>query len=249
MLVTGILCVVLAQTDPAAIDDLLRRAKNEYAYGNYDQAVARLHELLYPMKLTTDEQEIEARKYLGLAYYLLGKKDEASQEFGKLLFRSPDYELDPYAIAPPVIELFEKVRQKLKPELDGIRQRKSDDALAAMKPGTVRIIEQSFFEKSEFATLMPFGAGQFQNGDYVLGTVFALSEIVLLAINIGAYLWATSYGPEYREDNIAARTAVQRLTIAQYAAASLFGVVWSVGVFKARLPELPAGASRAAAHA
>src|SRR5262245_28292469 len=70
---------------PLSVVDTLRRAKNEYAYGNYAPAVELLRGLLYPMRLYSDEQVIEARRYLGLALYLLDRRAEAQDEFTKLL--------------------------------------------------------------------------------------------------------------------------------------------------------------------
>lgn len=221
---------------PPDTDDQLRRAKNEYAYGNYAQAIEQLNALLYPMRLATDEQVIEARKYLGLCYYLTGKVSLASEEFKKLLYLSPDYELDPYAIAPPVIELFELVREKHKPELDAIRQRKTDELIKSpTQQGFKRTITERTIERSDFATFMPFGVGQFQNGDYGWGAFFAVSELAFLAVNVGAYLWASSYGPTYYDNRDDIRQRVQLLTVAQYASAGLLGVTWSLGVFHARL--------------
>ena len=55
----------LAQT--AAIEDVdaeLRRAGNEYAYGNYEEAILQLQNLLYPMRLTSEQQVLEARELL-----------------------------------------------------------------------------------------------------------------------------------------------------------------------------------------
>jgi len=229
---------LLAQppADPGDVESQLRRAKNEYAYGNYEQAATQLRALIYPMTLTRDEQVIEARKYLALSYYLLGKNAAAAEELTKLLYLSPDFQFDPYAIAPPVIEFLEIIRDKLKPELDAIRQRKSDDKLlASSRVGFVRIVEQTFYERSEFATLMPFGVGQFQNGDAGLGVSFALGELALLGANLGAYLWTTSLGDYSAAD----RRLAQSLTIAQYASAGLFGLLWSFGVFQARLNFAP----------
>ncbi len=245
MVYLGVLATALfAQTaapqanTPAQVEDLLRRAKNEYAYGNYDQAAEQLKGLLYPMRLTTDEQVIEARKLLGLSHYLRGDKEEAQEEFGKLLYLSPDYELDPYSIAPPVIELFESVRKKLQPSLDAIRQRKSDEKLGeATALGMRRVIENTVVERSDIATLLPFGAGQFQNGDVGWGVAFAVSELALLTANIGAFLWANSITP--RADQPAKRRFKDALVVTQYGAAALFGVTWSIGVVQARLRFVP----------
>ncbi len=217
----------------------LRRAKNEYAYGNYTTAVGGLTGLLYPMRLTTDEQVIEARKVLALSYYLLGKLEPAREEFKKLLFLSPDYELDPYTIAPPIIDVFETVRLQLKPELDAIRQRKSDQQMGLpTQVGFRRVIETRITERSDFATLLPFGVGQFQNGDVGWGVFFAALELTLLSVNIAAHMYANSVG-NYSPEQTERRLLVQRLTVAQYAALAMFGLSWSLGVFHARLHFAP----------
>jgi tetratricopeptide (TPR) repeat protein len=231
----------VAASEPETIDVevALRRAKNEYAYGNYAQAVEQLRALMYPMKLTSDEQVLEARKHLALSHYLLGQTQQAIEEFRKLLFLSPDFQLDPYTIAPAIIELFEDVRKQMKTELDAIRQRKSDEQLdAPSRRGFRRTVEVTISERSELATFMPFGIGQFQNGDTQWGSIFLASEVLLLAVNIGSYVWAASIG-DFHSEEPDKRLLIERLTISQYAAATLFGVAWSLGVVQARLNFVP----------
>jgi tetratricopeptide (TPR) repeat protein len=240
-----VLCTALAapaltppSTDPTDVEAVLRRAKNEYAYGNYEPAAEMLRGLLYPIRLSNDEQVIETRKYLALSYFLLGKFVAASEEFGKLLYLSPDFQLDPYTVPPPIIELLELVRTQRRPELDAIRQRKSDEkAQVAAQRGFVRHVEQTMFERSELGTLLPFGVGQFQNGEYGWGTVFAAGELALVGINIACYLVATSYGPTYSTTR--ERSIVDALTVGQYASLALFGITWSLGVYQARLSFQP----------
>lgn len=226
--------------DPSSadIEKQLRRAKNEYAFGNYDEAVARLRGLLYPMVLENDAQVIEARRYLALSYYLLGNLAQVETEFSKLLFLAPDYELDPFAIAPPVIDLFESLRQRLKPELDAIRQRQIDEKLARpSREGVRQIVETRITERSELSTFLPFGVGQFQNDDTELGIFFAATEAVLLAVNVGAYLYGRyGVGNGFSSDDA---DRVGMLTVAQYGSLALFGAVYSLGVFQARLNFVP----------
>jgi tetratricopeptide (TPR) repeat protein len=233
-----ILALGLRQSDPAAIEDALRRAKNEYAYGNYHDAIEQLRALLYPMKLTTDQQVIEARKYLALSYYLLDRLDEVGEEFAKLLHLSPDYQLDPYTVAPPVIDMFESIRRQLKPDLDIIRQLRSDKQIQEpIKPGVHREIERTITKRSALGTFLPFGIGQFQNGHTGWGITFAVSEALLLAVNIAAHLVAIyGVGDDYPAED---RTLVQVLTVTQYASLALFGFTWSLGVFHARLHFVP----------
>jgi hypothetical protein len=182
------------------------------------------------MKLSTDEQVIEARKYLALSEYLLGNAESVDEEFTKLLYLAPDHQLDPFTIAPPIIELFESVRKKLKPDLDVIRQRKTDAELQNTPPGLVKTVEIRYVEQSEVATLLPFGAGQFQNGHVGWGLAFAGIEAGLLATNVGAYLAAV---------NADRRDTARTWTIVQYVSAALFGITWSLGVFHARLHFVP----------
>ena len=128
-----------------------------------------------------------------------------------------------------MIEAFENVRRQLEPQLSEIRKQKINPTVAkpepVILPGPPQRIE--IVERSEFSTFLPFGAGQFQNGDNGLGTFFAVTEATLLALNIAAYFLAR-YSAESPE-------AIQRLMVLQYASATLFGVTWSIGVFEARL--------------
>ena len=221
---------MLAQTAPMAdVDAELRRAGNEYAYGNYEEAILQLQNLLYPMRLTSEQQVLEARELLGLCYYLTDRFEQVAAEFAKVLYLNPDHELDPFSIPPPVIEAFENVRRQLEPQLNEIRNQKVNPTVT--KPEPVKLpappTRIQIVERSEFSTFLPFGVGQFQNNETNLGIFFAATEATLLALNIAAYFLAR-YSAESPE-------AIQRLMVLQYASATLFGVTWSIGVFQARL--------------
>ena len=232
MLGTLLGLVILAQTvSTVDVDAELRRAGNEYAYGNYEEAILQLQDLLYPMRLSSESQVIEARELLGLCYYLTDRFEQVAAEFAKLLYLNPDHKLDPFSIPPPVIEAFENVRRQLEPQLDEIRQQKVNPTVTRIaKPHQKQLAAPSpiqIIERSDFATFLPFGVGQFQNGDKSLGVLFAGTEAALLALNIAAYFLAR-YSAESPE-------AIQKLMVLQYASATLFGVTWSIGVFQARL--------------
>lgn len=222
--------ILLAQTATTMdVDAELRRAGNEYAYGNYEEAILQLQNLLYPMRLTSESQVLEARELLGLCYYLTDRFEQVAKEFAKVLYLAPDHRLDPFSIPPPVIEAFESVRRQLAPQLDEIRKQKTNPTLTAPTDLTTipEPIAMQIIERSDFATFLPFGVGQFQNNDTGLGAFFAATEAALLAINIAAYFLAR-YSAESPE-------TIQQLMVLQYASATLFGVTWSIGVFQARL--------------
>jgi hypothetical protein len=236
LLVVALLAQPPDKPNGVSVDETLRRAVNEYAYGNYDTAIEQLRALLYPMRLVSDAQVIEARKYLALSYQLTDKPELMEEEFAKLLYLEPDYTLDPFSIPPSIIEAFEAIRTRLKPQLDAIRLRRveaSDGGTTASGP----VVSTTLIERNDIVTLLPFGIGQFQNGDDGWGLFFALSEVVLLGVNIGAYMYARyNIGDDYdRED----RGMVRALTVTQYASLAMFGIVWSLGIFQARLNFVP----------
>ncbi len=226
----------------SSADELLRRAINEYAYGNYGAAIDQLRALLYPMRLVSDSQVIEARKYLGLSYYLLSRPVDMREELEKLLYIDPDYQLDPFSIPPPIIDEFERIREQAKPQLDVIRLRRAEQSGNA---SAVRRIEASIPPTTGargVTSFLPFGVGQFENGDASMGLFFALTEAVLLGLNIAAYLYATyGIGDDYPSGD---HGLVRGLQITQYASLSLFALTWGIGVYHARLQVTPAIAPR-----
>lgn len=223
--------------DVTSADESLRRAINEYAYGNYGAAIDQLRALLYPMRLVSDSQVIEARKYLGLSYYLLNRPADMREELSKLLYVDPDYQLDPFSIPPAIIEEFERIREELRPQLDVIRLRRAEQS---GNTSAVRRIEQSVPNGGArgITSFLPFGVGQFENGDSSMGLFFALTEAILLGLNIAAYLYGTyGVGDDYAASD---HGLVRGLQITQYTALSLFALTWGIGVYHARLQITPA---------
>jgi hypothetical protein len=229
---------LLAAGPSTAVDPLLelQTGRNEYAYGDCAGAVARIKPLLQPLQLTQNSDLIEAHKVVGLCAMLADRTTEARLHFEEVLFLDPDYELDPFSIAPPTVAFFEDLKQKLKPQLDVIRRQRAEALLppesldSACTPAVQRVREHS-----EFATFLPFGIGQFQNGDTFMGIVFAAAEAALLAINISSHIYVRARGDYQPRD----AGTVQALIVTQYASAGLFGLAWSIGVLHARIHFVP----------
>ena len=238
MVLNLLLMGLLAQAPTLDIDETLRRAREDYTYGNYQASADKLSALLYPMQLRTDEQVIETRKLLGLSYYLLSNIKGAEEEFTKLLYLSPDFQLDPFSVSPPIIEKFEEIRTALKQDLDMIRLSRVAPKPESEEPPGLRIVEQRYVERTTLPLYFPFGLGQFHNGDVMLGSLFAGAHILLLAVNIGSYFWGRSmdgYSPKDKE-------TVENLSTAQFGSLTLFALSWGFGIFQAHLhfvPRLP----------
>ena len=69
-----------------SIEDTFRLGKNQFIHGQYDEAIASMNSLIYPLILDSEDDVIEARRVLAIAYYLTGRRQEATSEFTKLLY-------------------------------------------------------------------------------------------------------------------------------------------------------------------
>jgi tetratricopeptide (TPR) repeat protein len=191
----------LAHADP--LGDL-EKAHSAYVAHKYDEAETRLRALLDAKTgLLKDADNVaDARMYLGAVLVAEGKKDDASRVFEQLLLEKPDYEPDPLRVSLGSIDVFVDARSRLRDRLAALqaeRVRKVQDERAKIEAerqkAAVRLAmleklatEEVVIEKnSRWLALVPFGAGQFQNGQDVPGAVFLTGEVALgLGSIIGA---------------------------------------------------------------
>lgn len=99
--------LLLAMLTPVAgwgapVDDL-RRAKDHFEYGEYEEARRVAEALLSSNVLAADEHLIDANRIVALAY-LYGDRQDRQQKaqayFLQLLSIEPDYRLDPFFTPP-----------------------------------------------------------------------------------------------------------------------------------------------------
>jgi hypothetical protein len=174
----------------------LQRGKNAYDRGEFGRAVDIIHPLLYPEnRLQSDTQIILAHRVLGVAYLFEKKSAEAQSEFRRLLQMAPDYHFDPLLDPPEVVDFFNLVRKEYGKELAQLEARRRDmekarerDREACEKArGGPTVIEKRVGRNSFAVNLIPFGAGQFQNGQRNKGWAFLAVESVLGAASIAAF--------------------------------------------------------------
>ncbi len=173
-------------------------ARSAYEARDYERAVIYFEALVggEMPRLESPALVAEARKYLGAAYLFVGRRDAARQQFERLLRAEPDYILDPLRFPIDVQELFDSVRERLVLEHHQERER------TALEERAMRAEERArsliLFAEEEVTTavpnsrwlaLLPFGVGQFENGDPGLGWAFLLSETALAGTAIGAMIW------------------------------------------------------------
>ena len=191
------LLLALALATP---DADVKRARDRYEFGAYAEAVAAARDTLARYPDLPEPLAIETWRILGMAEFQLGDKASARSAFIHLLSIDPDQVLDPFLVPPPIVEFFDKVRADAEPELAPLRQQKqqlreqerlaeearrkllAEEMVRTGPPSKVILVQEHVY----LLNFLPFGVGQFQNGDTTKGIVIAVSQVVFGAVNIGA---------------------------------------------------------------
>ena len=191
------LLLVLALATPEAD---VKRARDRYEFGAYADAAGAAREVLTRNPGLPEPIALEAWRLLGLAEYQLGDKPAARDAFIHLLSIDPDQTLDPFLVPPPIVEFFDKVRADAEPELAPLRERKrqlqeqerlaeearrrllAEEQVRSGPPSKVVVVEEHVY----MLNFLPFGVGQFQNGDTTKGIIIAVAQVVFGAVNLGA---------------------------------------------------------------
>jgi len=205
--------VLLLGASPARADARaeLEKARAAYLARNYAEAEERLRALVDPKSGIREQAVVsQARMYLGAVLLAEDKKDQATETFEKLVLEDPTFEPDPLAFPGPVINAFIDVRAQLRERiraaaenaarLEAERKAREEAQRRAQAAWLERVKTMAGEEKitvrhSRLVAMLPFGAGQFQNGEPVLGWIFLGSEAALAAgtaITLPMYAYARS---------------------------------------------------------
>ena len=131
------------------------------------------------------------RMIRGASDMYLGKKADAIAQFEEILRSDPKFAPDPLAFPPGVLDEFKRTHDRLEKEaaakLAGDKQAKE---IAALRLELGKLIaryealkayareERVVTTHSRVIASLPFGVGQFQNGENALGVVFATTEAI-----------------------------------------------------------------------
>jgi hypothetical protein len=183
-----------AQKLAATPRETFDRGRTAFGRAEYKRAIEILHPLLYPEVLLDSEGEVvQAHRMLGVAHLFQSQPEEAKREFHKLLELRPDYRFDPLLDPQQVVDAFNAVVKEEETEISAIElRRKHRDAEVAARlqrearlhpPATTLV----YYERHSYLlSFVPFGAGQFQNGQRRKGWLFFGVETALAAISVGA---------------------------------------------------------------
>jgi tetratricopeptide (TPR) repeat protein len=185
----------LHQPEPRATPrEAFERGRTAFGRAEYKRAIEILHPLLYPEGLLDSEGEVvQAHRMLGVSYLFQNQPEEAKREFHKLLELRPDYRFDPLLDPQQVVDAFNAVVKEEETEISAIEKRRNrrDAEIAArlqrearLHPPATTIVR--YERHSYLLNFVPFGAGQFQNGQRRKGWWFLGVEAGLAAISVGA---------------------------------------------------------------
>jgi tetratricopeptide (TPR) repeat protein len=230
-LAVAIAIVAVAATAGAqSVDEQADFKKGRYAYASksYDDADALFRRMLDPVSGTLHDKVLinEARMYWGATLIAKGRKDDALAQFEALLQADPKYEPDPTVFPLAVGEVFidaqrinekKRIAAQLEAENREKQRREAEEAAKKAQVERLKQLERLASEEhvtdkhSRWIAILPFGVGQFQNGNGTLGWFFLATESLELAgslVAVGDYLFQL-------HDANAAYTSISAQNIAQ----------------------------------
>ena len=187
----------------------VEKARAAYLARNYAEAEERLRALVDPKTGLKDLSLLsQARMYLAAVLLAQGKREPGAEAFEKLILEDPSFEPDPLSFSGDVINTFFDVRAQLQERirqqaqnlarLEAEKRAHADEERRKQEAWLARIKQLATEEKitvhnSRVVALLPFGAGQFQNREPVLGWMFLVSESALVLgtmITVPLYIYA-----------------------------------------------------------
>lgn len=259
---------VPARADPRAD---LEKARAAFLARNWGDAEERLRALLDPKNGLKERSLVsQARMYLGASLLAQGKTEEAKDTFEKLVLDDPTFDPDPLSFPGEAINTFIDVRSSLLEQIRNAQQtalrlaaeRKAREEAEREKQRLwlEKVKAQAAEEKitvrhSRIVASLPFGAGQFQNGQPILGWAFLGTEVAAIAgtaVTYGMYLYARSReNEELRRPGGDVNQLVPQyhqraedLRLANLAFAGAFVGIAASGIIQAHLSFVPESAEK-----
>jgi hypothetical protein len=258
----ALLVLVLSSQARADEWDDFEQARAAYAAQTYPVAVERFEALVggdHP-SMQNETLVLESRKYLGAAYLFLGRRSDAEHQFALLLRQDASYQIDPTQFPQAVLEVFAAVRDRVDRELQeearlaeiaAREQRERELRLLLENEARIRELEALAGQEtvrtvnSRGLALLPFGVGQFRNGNRTLGRALAASESVLFAVGIGTFLaqqQLPAWDPYLADESVTERLrrANRALNYTNWIVGSAFGALVVFGLVEAQIRFKPA---------
>ena len=246
---------------PSAVE-AMNRARVTFEYGDYPQASRLLAALVEVGRFESASLRAEAYRLLGLSLFYQGRRGEAYSAFLEYLFLEPDAQLDPFYVPPAAVSFFEQVKKEAESKLLPIRAQKRGEQQARQKAASEEAdrrrqreleeerrklqqlspsVERRVVQREFWVSVMPFGIGQFQNGDRSLGIALATAEVIAGAASGGSALLIeqlrdANTGRFYnRGPGSTPYLTASRLNVLKWASAGVFYALWAAGAVHAAM--------------
>ncbi len=251
------------EKQPPSPAEAMAKARNTFEYGDYATAAKMLTDLVEKARFEAPALRAEAYRLLGISLFNLGRKGEAYSAFLELLYLEPDTELDPFYVSPGIVALFDQVKKDSSEKLAPIRAQRRAEQESRRKAAEEEVklrrqreleeqqkllfarqptVEKRVVQREFWVSVLPFGVGQFQNGDRTLGIVLATSEIVAAASSAGSALLIEELRDPSsgRFDNRGSSYRLARnLSVVKWVSAVLFYGLWAAGAVHAAVRYQP----------
>lgn len=252
--------VVTAFADVAVADGRaeLEKARASFLARNWTDAEERLRVLLDPKTGLKERVLIsQARMYLGASLLAQGKRELAQEVFEKLVLEDPSYEPDPLGFPSDAINTFIDVRSSLLEQiktatqnaarLAAERRAREEAEREAQRVWLEKVKEQAAEERitvrnSRVAACVPFGVGQFQNRQPLLGWIFLGAQVAALggtAVTYGMYQYAREREAEelsgLHQLSEQWHQRAEQLRVANLGFAGAFVAIAAVGIVQANV--------------
>ena len=198
-------------------EQALSIAKSAFEYRDFELVITTLNHWVHPPRIKDIQKMIEARRLLGVSFYVQGDKASAEEEFAQLLLLDPDHKLDPFVFPPQIISTFENIHQKMWP-------REKHNKRALMPEEINRPVEVPH----PSMVWLPFGVPQFVLKKTNVGILLGAAQFLGLALNVVAFFRGQDLR---RRPSLETSQAEEDLWLAaQYSGLALFGIAYGGSV-------------------
>jgi hypothetical protein len=252
----AIACVLSAPRAGATQQTELAKGRQLYKAGSHLECEQFFATALDGTAPTIVDPELvaEGRMIRGTCDLYLGRQGDAIRQFELIARASPDFEPNPIDYPSGVLDEFHKTKKRvaaeattktkdgeLEKELAKEREARAKIEAKYAKLATAYEEETVITRRSWVVAAIPFGVGQFQNGDDGLGIFFATAQGVALAGAVISWSIHQSLQPPPVDPSLQSRLTFDEAT-SRYANWISFGVFAALaigGVVEAEIALVP----------
>jgi len=191
LLLAFVSAINVTQANAASYLNRLESASRQTKAKEYEQAIKQTQPLLDKLLLDTVEEIILAHRILGVAHCELGDQQQAAEHFQALVAFSPSESVSKLVSTKPCQTLFDEIRAGRSTSTAVSKAASSADGSSVETVRTTSHLDTMPMPSQSTSTwklYVPFGVGQFANGQRAKGLAFASGEVALMGLAISSFL-------------------------------------------------------------